>query len=765
MAHKHSVYDTDPHFQIDGVTRVVKNASNTKTTLVQYDHNSERFTFEIPRMVDGHDMKLANQVQVHYINIDSSDRTGQTKSSGVYEVNDLQTSPNGDDVVICSWLISRNATKYVGNLSFTIRFACIADDGTEDYAWNTAIHSAVYVSAGIYNGEEVTDEEAYVDIIAQWKADLFGVGDTEEQRLLDVSAQQQAAIEAKGATVLASIPDEYEELSNKVNEYYGKAASSIVCNVGGERISVSDASDDGFRGLKLFGKTTQFTTTGKNFAMLYNGNTYENNGGTVTIEADGTVVVNGTVTANTSFYIGKYAFDGRCILTLDVLSGTLNNTYVNVKDKNGSTIGTNYGNCQEFDGATTEQNVTLVVRAGTYTNLRMQIMIRPASISDATYEPYTGGIPAPNPDFPQELVSVGASGAINTTVCGKNLLAYPYYFTSLSLAGVEVSVDKSQVINISGTSTGTIDRKLNDLALPVGTYTLNHIQSGENTRVYVKKNGTTVKSIAKADRSYTFTIEDTADVWSVNIGCLNGKSFNDTVMVMVEVGNTATAYELYNAQTLTAQTPNGLPGIPVASGGNYTDANGQQWICDGIDFAKGVYVQRIGHDVLCGDEPWKMSTTDYGSVTYFYAAYSDMIKTNGDNNGGVISDRFIESYGINTIEHIRVHGSAGQLMLFITTSRLSDVSVDGLKAWFAENNTTLMYRLENPIETPLSAEELAQYAALHTNKPNTTVYNDAGAYMEMEYNADTKLYIDNKFAELAAMIAASTAQSTAQIAE
>ena len=43
-------------------------------------------------------------------------------------------------------------------------------------------------------------------------------------------------------------------------------------------------------------------------------------------------------------------------------------------------------------------------------------------------------------------------------------------------------------------------------------------------------------------------------------------------------------------------------------------------------------------------------------------------------------------------------------------------------------------------------------AALHINYPNTTVYNDSGAVMEIEYIADTKLYIDKKFAELAAAI-------------
>ena len=46
-------------------------------------------------------------------------------------------------------------------------------------------------------------------------------------------------------------------------------------------------------------------------------------------------------------------------------------------------------------------------------------------------------------------------------------------------------------------------------------------------------------------------------------------------------------------QTITLQTPNGLPGIPVTSGGNYTDPQGQQWVCDEVDLKKGVKVQRV----------------------------------------------------------------------------------------------------------------------------------------------------------------------------
>ena len=47
-------------------------------------------------------------------------------------------------------------------------------------------------------------------------------------------------------------------------------------------------------------------------------------------------------------------------------------------------------------------------------------------------------------------------------------------------------------------------------------------------------------------------------------------------------------------------------------------------------------------------------------------------------------------------------------------------------------------------ETPLTAEQLAAYAALHSLYPATTVTNDEGAGIGIEYVADTKNYIDNK---------------------
>lgn len=167
MAHKHSIYDTDPHFKIDPVTRAMTTAEPKKVSVMQYDHNSERFTFEVPRLVDGHDMSLCQMVQVHYLNIHSQT---MLQKEGVYEVEDLQISPDGEDVVILSWLISQNATQYPGSLNFLIRFMCVAEDGKVEYVWNTGIYSGISVSAGIYNGEALVED--YPDILAEWEARL-----------------------------------------------------------------------------------------------------------------------------------------------------------------------------------------------------------------------------------------------------------------------------------------------------------------------------------------------------------------------------------------------------------------------------------------------------------------------------------------------------------------------------------------------------------------------------------------------------------------
>lgn len=166
MSHIHSIYDTDPHFTIDATTREITNRSE-KITVMQYDHNAERFTFEISRFngLDGHDMSLCNKVRVHFNNV-KADRTATSEDA--YTVKDLQISPDSEDVVIFSWLIEQNATMYNGTLNFVVVFECIADDGTVDYRWGSDKYTGISVGESINNGEAIVKE--YSDVLAEWEA-------------------------------------------------------------------------------------------------------------------------------------------------------------------------------------------------------------------------------------------------------------------------------------------------------------------------------------------------------------------------------------------------------------------------------------------------------------------------------------------------------------------------------------------------------------------------------------------------------------------
>ena len=171
MAHMHQttdVKDTDRHLRIDPVSRNILNESG-KIVLMQNDHNSERFTFDIPRYIDGHDMSLCNVVQIHYINKDSKN---QYQNSDIYLVDDLRVSPKSDDIVTGSWLVSMNATTFSGSLDFIVRFACITANSIIEYQWFSNICSLITVQRGILNIDTVTNFDDR-DILEAWKKEIL----------------------------------------------------------------------------------------------------------------------------------------------------------------------------------------------------------------------------------------------------------------------------------------------------------------------------------------------------------------------------------------------------------------------------------------------------------------------------------------------------------------------------------------------------------------------------------------------------------------
>lgn len=167
--HQHVVIDSDSYFIIDPITRAVENTSGSKNLLMQYDHASERYTFELPRYVEGHDMSLCTAVKVHYNNIESGTLI---ENADVNDLDDLHVDPTDANKVICSWLIKRQATQLVGSLNFLVQYLCATSDGTITYEWHSDIYKNIEIREGRNNGPAAVSD--YTDILEQWRAKLSG---------------------------------------------------------------------------------------------------------------------------------------------------------------------------------------------------------------------------------------------------------------------------------------------------------------------------------------------------------------------------------------------------------------------------------------------------------------------------------------------------------------------------------------------------------------------------------------------------------------
>lgn len=166
---QNKIKDTDTHFIIDGSTRLVKNEQEVKSMLVQYDNNSERFTFRVPRTVDGHDLsECHDDTRIHYINIDKNKKK---ENHGNDPITDVMVCPEDDKFVQCSWLVPRNATQLAGSLHFVIEFALKDDEGNNIYSWNTAKYTGITIQDGInYEESFVADNN---DLLIQWENRLL----------------------------------------------------------------------------------------------------------------------------------------------------------------------------------------------------------------------------------------------------------------------------------------------------------------------------------------------------------------------------------------------------------------------------------------------------------------------------------------------------------------------------------------------------------------------------------------------------------------
>ena len=225
----------------------------------------------------------------------------------------------------------------------------------------------------------------------------------------------------------------------------------------------------------------------------------------------------------------------------------------------------------------------------------------------------------------------------------------------------------------------------------------------------------------------------------------NGTPTPENPVDLVNVGNSGSiTVNVSGEQSMTIATSNGLPGIPVTSGGNYTDANGQRWVCDEVNLARGEYVRRIGNITLNGKQIYSINQYQLSSLNcYLFECYDSNLSMSVTDIPA-ISDKLISSkWEAFTSKETRatLYVTSGRVIVYLPDQTIK--TVDAFKAYVSANPITVLYERTAPIETPLSEEELAAFANLQTYKDNTTVSNDAGAWMELEYVMDAKKYIDS----------------------
>lgn len=196
------------------------------------------------------------------------------------------------------------------------------------------------------------------------------------------------------------------------------------------------------------------------------------------------------------------------------------------------------------------------------------------------------------------------------------------------------------------------------------------------------------------------------------------------------------------SQMLPIQTPNGLPGIPVDSGGNYTDAEGQQWICDEIDFKRGKYVQRVAWVTFDGsdDELWIFDLGGPGPDNLFprgrvlmYGMCSQKFRNR------VLCNRKIYSPTVSYDTENTCFSSRSSI--YIYDEKATTETDTEWRQELSEKPVTVLYELETPIETDLTEEQLQFYANLHTNRPTTVVTATDGAWMKLTYKTKKSLEV------------------------
>ena len=359
---------------IDPETRVIDVPAEYQLLGVESDEKVERMYFQCPKIVgDNIDLsKLALRVNFRNAN-DQKDQ---------YIVDDVEIS--GDNITF-SWLLSRRVTQYKGNVSFIV---CAVKASREEITneWNTTLATAQVLEgleADITLPEEDTDVVKQLIAVATQKItdvqNAISSANTAASNA-DIKAQEAANAAEDARGVIDQITkDSYLHTTTQTFVDTVKASPTAYGNAIPEQIE-GYIKQDTTKGLQLFDAKTVLSSQIQSKVLTCNN--------------DGSVTLDGEITGSNRNF------------TIQLSAGTY---YFNEKDKifhtlvNGDDL---WNKPYTFE---TDTTIKCYIANGEYGNKKIYPMINKGD-SPLSIEPYTGGQPSPNPDYPQIVHGVGDMG-------------------------------------------------------------------------------------------------------------------------------------------------------------------------------------------------------------------------------------------------------------------------------------------------------------------------------------------------------------------
>lgn len=500
-----------------------------------------------------------------------------------------------------------------------------------------------------------------------------------------------------------------EDLSTKITKFYASSQGET---------HLADSDNGKIQDMMVYGKSEQKQYSGKNL-LNPTLQTTTQNGVTCTNNGDGTYTVNGTATDGTIFVVyynfaDVYGSASSLKMVGCPSGGSAQKYFLRSYRKGGNPehldeygSGISIGSFKE-----SESNIAIIIKSGATVN---NLIFKPMLTTDTTatyadFEPYTGGIPSPNPDYPQEIKSV-----VNPTVkvCGKNLLNLNSYKENVK-NGITITPifnnEELQYLILNGTFKTAEWAVIWIGTLNPGTYTF----STQNSNVKILRNW--------SEQNNTFTVTDENSVYRIAINSSNmGESVKDVkIYPQLELDSTPSTYEPCHEQTVTL--PYTLNAIPVESGGNVT-INGQQYIADYVDVERGKLVRMV--DTIHPKTARDMSA--YAGIKKNVTNYR--VNTGNTDKKGVLSNMLLLNRGLWTadvsgvciFEYDNVDFSLSYEKLGINSSANSEQREIALKTWLENNDLMFMYIRRTSNKIDLTPEEVQAFKALATYYPVTNI--------------------------------------------